>query len=672
MESETKKAARHVAKIAADLGGRALLVGGCVRDVFLGVESKDCDIEVFGVEGAALRAALEREFHLDEVGASFGVIKLHDYDIDVALPRRETKLGLGHKAFDVECDPSLSVKEAASRRDFTINAIYQDPLTDEIIDPWNGQKDLKRGILRHVSEHFCEDPLRVLRGMQFIARFDLTAASETLEICRSMTLEALAPERQFEEWKKLLLRGKKISKGLEFLRNTDWVKLYPELAALIGCEQAKEWHPEGDVWNHTLCALDAFAKGRDAISQDDDENIIVALAILCHDFGKPATSFYDKRKCRIRSLGHDEKGVELALSFLRRLTNEERILKEVPPLVRLHLRPYSMWRSQSGESAIRRLASEVKRIDRLVRVCKADEEGRPPMKPDFAPLEWLEAEAQRLRVKDSAPKPLLQGRDLIALGLKPAKEFGQILKRAYSAQLDGVFQDREAALKWLEEKKNHTPLYIIWDWNGTLLDDTRAAFDTLNIMLEKRHAPKIEFGFYRDNFAFPVKPFYKAIGVVLENEDWDALAQEYHDIYHEQVKALNPQALEAIKIIDEFGVDQCILSALRQDLLERDTAFYGVRDKMELLAGVNNLDGASKVDIAKRLLYKLKATHPQVGRFVMIGDALHDKEVADALGIECVLCSQGSHAHWRLEKVAPTFDTLIAAVNFALAPATAV
>ena len=446
-----------VAELVKRAGGRALLVGGCVRDGLLGLNPKDFDIECFGISGQDLQRALEAEFELDLVGISFGVIKLKHLEIDVAMPRRETKLGLGHRAFGMEYDPTLTIEEASARRDFTVNAIYSDPLTGEILDPWNGRADLEKRILRHVSPHFVEDPLRVLRGMQFVARFDLTPAPETIEVCRTMTPEGLAPERLFGEWEKLLVQGVKISKGLNFLKDVGWVKYYPELERLIGCKQDPEWHPEGDVWNHTCCCLDAFAKERDQGSGIGDqgkknEDLVVGLAVLCHDFGKPACTSYDSVKKRIRSLGHDEEGVEPTLAFLRRLTNEERLLKEVPPLVRLHMRPFAMWRDKSSDGAIRRLAAKVVRIDRLIRVAAADDAGRPPFPSEPEPLRWLAEQAERLRVADSAPKPIVQGRDLIALGMKPGVEFGRILKAAYEAQLDGKFNDLKGGIEYVNEK----------------------------------------------------------------------------------------------------------------------------------------------------------------------------------------------------------------------------
>ena len=449
--------AYDIAQLVKNAGGRALLVGGCVRDELLGCECDDIDIECFGIEPDVLIKELSSRYELDLVGASFGVIKLLRENVDVALPRRETKLGLGHRAFETECDPSLSVRDAAARRDFTINAIYKDPLTGEFVDPWGGKDDLEKRILRHVSPHFSEDPLRVLRGMQFVARFGLEAAAETVEICRAMAIENLARERLFEEWAKLLLKGKKISKGLEFLRATGWVKYYPELKRLIGCEQDPNWHPEGDVWNHTLCCLDAFALEREKRSEegrgDRREDLIVGFAVLCHDFGKPACTRYDPVKKRIRSLGHDDAGVEPTVSFLERLTNEEKLLKEVPPLVRFHMRPFSMWRDKSSDSAIRRLAAKVVRIDRLVRVAAADDLGRPPYPSSPEHLQWLADQARRLEVESAAPSPIVRGRDLVALGMKPSVEFGKILSALYEAQLDGKFSTLEEAISFFKENR---------------------------------------------------------------------------------------------------------------------------------------------------------------------------------------------------------------------------
>lgn len=442
-------AVREIAEIVRKAGGRALMVGGAVRDLALGVKSKDVDLEVFGLPADKLQAVLKDRFPFDPCGVSFGVLKLHHYDIDVSLPRRESKRGEGHRAFEIASDPYLSVKEAAERRDFTINAMYMDPLTGEAEDPYGGREDLRRGILRHVSPKFVEDPLRVLRGMQFIARFSLEAAPETIEICKSVEIEGLAAERLMEEWAKLLLKGVEISKGLDFLKATGWVKYFPELAALIGCEQDPVWHPEGDVFEHTKLCLDAFARRRIG---DKAEDLLVGLAVLCHDFGKPATTRFDRKAGRIRSLGHDEAGKAPTLSFLKRLTNDERLLKEIPPLVQCHMQPFALWKSKATDAAIRRLALRVGRLDRLVRVSRADDEGRLPELVDSAAkgqdLDWLVEAAERLEVAAAAPKPILLGRHLIQLGLKPGPSFKPILDKCFEAQIDGAFVDLDGAIDY--------------------------------------------------------------------------------------------------------------------------------------------------------------------------------------------------------------------------------
>ncbi len=209
--------------------------------------------------------------------------------------------------------------------------------------------------------------------------------------------------------------------------------------------------------------------------------------------------------------------------------------------------------------------------------------------------------------------------------------------------------------------------YILWDWNGTLLDDTGAALATLNKMLVRRHRPQIGMDFYLDNFGFPVKPFYESIGVCLENEDWDALAREYHDIYAKEDKRLNAQAFEALEAVKARGVGQSVISALRQDLLDEITARLGVARFMDFIYGVDNLDGKSKVERARELVERLarEGLVENPGDAVLVGDSLHDKEVADAVGARCVLCAQGSHAYWRLAAVAPTGRTLPEAVALA-------
>ena len=434
--------------MVASVRGRAFLVGGAVRDAILGLDVKDFDIEVFGVEPEKLKNVVASKYAFKECGVSFGVLKLNDFDIDISLPRRESKTGLGHRAFEIESDPYLSVEEAASRRDFTINAIYRDILDESFLDPYGGMKDLKDKILRHVSPKFVEDPLRVLRGAQFVARFSLNPAMETVSLCKAISMESLAAERVFEEWSKLLLKGVEISKGLEFLRLTRWIGYFPELERLIGCRQHREHHPEGDVWEHTKCCMDAFAKNRIG---DSHEDLVVGFAVLCHDFGKPLCTRFDKEKGYIRSCGHDQEGEIPTRSFLRRLTNEERFIDEVIPLVKCHMRPFALWKSHSGEGAVRRLAAHVGRIDRLLRVCRADDLGRPPYPSNPEPLEYLAAEAERLNVKFRKPAMIFRGRDLVDRGYKPGPAFKKILDKMYECQLDGKFHDHKSAVVYFEK-----------------------------------------------------------------------------------------------------------------------------------------------------------------------------------------------------------------------------
>ncbi len=443
---------RSLFEAVRERGGRALFVGGCVRDALLGRKSKDFDVEIYGLSAESVEMLLrDLKFRFNAAGKSFGVFKLHGVPADVALPRRESKRGFGHRGFVVEGDPDMSVSEAASRRDFTINAIYFDPLKNEILDPFNGREDLKNKTLRHTSPAFSEDPLRVLRAMQFSARFRFDVAPETTELCRTIEPEGLSAERIFDEWSKLILRGEEPSRGLNFLRACGWTKYFPELHALIGVEQDPDWHPEGDVWNHTLATLDAFARER---VDDDFENLVVGFAVLCHDFGKPATTRFSPKDGRIHAYGHDREGVRPARKFLSGMTNFRDLIDGVLPLVLCHMQPIALWRSRAGDSAVRRLARRVGRIDRLLRVCSADAMGKTTEKnADLRDASaWLLERAEALQVKDAAPKPIILGRHLLRLGVPAGKTFKPILDACYEAQLDGEFLDEPGGIAFLKKK----------------------------------------------------------------------------------------------------------------------------------------------------------------------------------------------------------------------------
>jgi len=388
------------------------------------------------------------------VGEAFTVYKL-GRDLDVSLPRRERKTGRGHRAFYIEGDPSMSVEEAARRRDFTVNAILEDPLDGELLDPFGGRADLEAKLLRAVSpETFVEDSLRVLRAAQFAARFEFEIDSETIELCRTIDLTDLPAERIWGEMEKLLLRASRPSIGLEWLRRLGAIeKLFPEIQSLIGVPQDPEWHPEGDVFVHTQLAVD---RGRELIEDlPYPRQVTVMLAALAHDFGKPATTEF--LEGRWRSRGHEEAGVPPTESFLSRLNVHTiegyHVRAQVIALVREHLKPGEFYkkRDEVGEGAFRRLARRCE-PDLLYRVAKADSLGR---NAEWVPREqWYGSEAQEwfiersreLEVERRPPDPLLLGRHLLELGVEPGPRMGEITRAVYEMQLDGRARNLEEAI----------------------------------------------------------------------------------------------------------------------------------------------------------------------------------------------------------------------------------
>lgn len=443
-----------LAEIIRQNGGRAMLVGGCVRDELMNIAPKDWDVEIYGIEPDKLKEILDSFGKVDAVGEAFTVYKI-GHDLDVSLPRRERKIGRGHKGFVVEGDPRMSFAEAAKRRDFTVNAIMRDALTDQIIDLYGGREDIKGKILRVVSrETFAEDSLRVLRAAQFAARFEFEIEAETVEICRSIDLTDLPKERIWGELEKLLLKARKPSIGLRRLYDLGVTKqLFPELEALVGVPQEKAWHPEGDVDAHTLLVVDRARELVDDLPYA--KKVTVMLGALCHDFGKPATTkFFDG--CW-RSHAHDEAGVKPTVSFLDKLgiftLDGYNVRHQIEQLVRHHLRPGEFYnqRENLGDGAFRRLARKVE-PDLLYRVSRADTLGRnaPWLSPetyfDAVPQEWFIEKARELSVEKNAPSELLQGRHLIALGLKPSNKFGEIIKAVYELQLDGKVTNLEEAI----------------------------------------------------------------------------------------------------------------------------------------------------------------------------------------------------------------------------------
>jgi tRNA nucleotidyltransferase (CCA-adding enzyme) len=435
-----------IAEAVRRAGGRALIVGGWVRDRLLGHDSKDVDIEVFGVPAERVRTLLEAIGRVETVGESFQVYKCGD--VDVSLPRRESKAGRGHRGFIVTGDPSMSIDEAARRRDFTINAISFDPLTGEYLDPFGGRIDLERRRLRVVDPAtFGDDSLRVLRAVQFAARFDLTVDEETRAICRAVPLDDLPSERVWGEIEKLL-GAPRPSIGLALALDLGVVqRLFPELHALVGCVQEPEWHPEGDVWVHTLQVVDQARTRVDDLSRP--RRLAVMLGAVCHDFGKPATTaFLDGR---IRSIDHEEQGVAPAARFLDRLNVHSidgyDVRTQVLGITAQHLKP-GMWfkaKEEVGDGAFRRLAQKVD-LELLARVAKSDCLGREPGRFNCDAMDWFLDRARALGVENRPPAPMLMGRHLIDLGVKPGPAMGAILKTVYEQQLDGVVGSLDEAI----------------------------------------------------------------------------------------------------------------------------------------------------------------------------------------------------------------------------------
>jgi len=434
---------------------QSCLVGGCVRDGLLGIPNKDFDVEVFRVNYEQLARALTRWGRTDLVGRSFGVVKLTTRDgqtFDFSIPRRDSKVAPGHKGFEVSFDLAITPKEAAARRDFTINALMFDPRRGEVLDFFGGREDLQKRVLRHTSEAFAEDPLRVLRGMQFAARFDLCPAPETVALCRRIkgSYSELAVERVREEWCKWAEKSVVPSRGLKFLVETEWVEHFPEVGALIGTPQDPEWHPEGDVFTHTCHCLDALAKLPAWLQAEVDTRRVLSLAVLAHDFAKPQTTHQALKDGRMRivSPGHEEAGGPLAEQFLQRINMPLAVRERVIPLVANHLAHLQT----PSDRAVRRLAKRLEpaTIQELVVVMTADQFGRPPKPPVVAEgILALEARASALDVQASAPQAILMGRHLIELGLEPGRDFGVILEAAYEAQLEGKFFAASEALRWL-------------------------------------------------------------------------------------------------------------------------------------------------------------------------------------------------------------------------------
>jgi tRNA nucleotidyltransferase (CCA-adding enzyme) len=441
-------------------GYRVVVVGGAVRDALLGGQPKDFDIEVYGIAYDQLAGILSRHGRVDLVGKSFGVVKLQDgsgHEYDFSVPRRDNKFGLKHRDFQATFDPQITPREAASRRDFTINAMAYDPVEGQLLDYFGGAEDLRNRVLRATSEAFAEDPLRVLRGMQLACRFDLRLDPETAVMCKTISdhFDTIARERVADEFMKWAVKSSRPGRIAEYLSASGWVVHFPEIGRLAGVPQDPHWHPEGDVGTHTMFVVDAAARIAERERLEADDRAVLLFAALSHDFAKATTTALREREGKMRwtSWGHEAEGGPMARAFLERIGIKSAITDRVVPIVENHLASSSIGRDATPR-AVRRLAMRLApaTITDLLRLVEADHSGRPPLPmglPEGAIRIRKMAEEQA--VHHGPQPPLILGRHVMPyFEDKPGKHIGEVTAAAYEAQADGAFSNQEEALQWLE------------------------------------------------------------------------------------------------------------------------------------------------------------------------------------------------------------------------------
>ncbi|MCX5924947.1 MAG: HDIG domain-containing protein [Candidatus Dependentiae bacterium] len=433
------------------LGGRTLLVGGAPRDLVLGVAVKDLDIEVHGLSIESVETVLRSYGPVSTVGKSFGVLRIHGLDVDWSLPRSDNA---GRKP-QVTIDPSMSLKQAFMRRDVTMNAMGIDVLTVEFIDFFGGLQDIQDKVLRVPNEHlFKEDPLRFYRVMHFVGRFEMVPDEQLNRLCASMDISAVSVERIEQEFEKLLLKSRRPSLGIRWLQERGrLVDIIPELAVLHDVPQDKQWHPEGNVFEHSMQALDACAhieSGHD--DNDTHKKLISMYAALLHDIGKATTTQYSDG--RWRSVGHEHAGAVLVGQVLRRITYKKDLVTGVKVLVKYHMVPMQLIASDAPQASYKRLAVKLApyaTLHMLGLLCLADKRGRnpvcqEPLKDDVPEVTLFVQCCQKAQVLIAVEKPLLLGRDLVGL-VASGPEMGRLLKCAYNIQLDEGVTDKELLKK---------------------------------------------------------------------------------------------------------------------------------------------------------------------------------------------------------------------------------
>lgn len=415
-----------------------LLVGGAVRDYFLGHESKDFDIEVYNISAQDLESALSQFGPVSNVGKIFGVFKLHGLPFDFSLPRLDEP---GRKP-KVTLDQHLEFKTAFSRRDLTINAMGINLVTGELVDPFNGKGDLEKKILRAPDpKFFIEDPLRFYRVMQFIGRLEMYPDTTLNQLCRMMDISKVSRERISDEFEKLLLKSKSPSLGFRWLLEIGRLEeIVPEIAILKKIEQKPIWHPEGDVFEHSMQTVDGAATLQKKY-KTREEKLIFLFAALLHDIGK---------KGGINEHGHDERGAELVPQTLSKMTINKNYIVPVQKLVRYHMMPGQFSKQNAGIPAYKRLARKLAPetdLEMLIDVSIADKCGRNPhshipILKEIAEIEQFKKIVMQQGILKGPEKPLLEGRDLLEY-FAPGKKLGEILHKAYEMQIEEGIKNKE-------------------------------------------------------------------------------------------------------------------------------------------------------------------------------------------------------------------------------------
>jgi len=418
-------------------GGKAYIVGGYVRDMILNQKSKDIDIEVFEISPEKLENILKKYGKVSKVGKAYEIYILKGYEF--SFPREKNEIG------ELVINPYISLKEASKRRDLKMNSMLYDIINDEIIDFYNGKKDIKNKIISYVDkENFILDPLRVLRVAQFKARFEFEVDAKTEELCEELVSEVkkVSKERIFIELEKILMKSKKPSIAFRWMEKIGLLKaIFPEIANLRKIEQGKKYHPEGDVLEHTFLALD--------ILELEERNLELMLAILYHDIGKSLTKTM-KEGNQIHFYGHAEIGGKLVKKYLHRMTTNKELIKKVAKLVNYHMRPLEMMDNVSQKS-VRKLASKVDIIE-LMKIHKADMWGKGGSKQELFHIDEILKIYEEIK---NEIKPLIKGEDLINLGYEPGEYFGKMLKKIYEAQLEENFLTKKDGLKYVLEQKSN-------------------------------------------------------------------------------------------------------------------------------------------------------------------------------------------------------------------------